>query len=431
MHSTTSNHSRLPSEQSAAPPFASPGTGQLPRKPPPRSSSARSARYRRRVITSLLLLLVLVLLLVGGAVFSLGSGLAFFAPGATVTLTPRSTQQQQNITIQAVAGTPHQGQAQARVLTSGTQTASSTAPATGNGQQNAQAARGQVTFYNLATYPITIQAEITLTGKDGVQVKTDAATQVPAGNPPVMGSASVPAHAVSPGPGGNIAAGDIDVLCCADGIVVKNQQAFGGGQIARSFTAVAQADIDAARAPLSARLTQEAQADLSAQARPGEKLFSMPCVTEVQANPPLGHEASQVTVSVSVTCRGVTYFAQQVDSLAAALFQQQERAALGAHYTLAGQITASVQQAGITQPQPGTLAIPVAVRGLWIYQVDRSAFRALAKQLAGKDPAAARATLLRVPGVAQVSIQLSGWNVSALPTDISQIEIVVASAPKP
>jgi len=428
MHST-SNDSRLLAQQSAAPSLAPSGSATAPQKPRPRPSSSRSSRYRRRVATSLFLLLVVVLLLLGGIAFSLGSGLAFFAPGATITLTPRSALEQQHVTVMAVGGTPHQGQAQARVLTTSTRTSRSTVPATGSGHQDALAARGQVTFYNLATYAIAVPAGVTLTGRDGVQIVTDAAAQVPAGNPPEMGSASVPAHAVHTGPNGNIAAGDIDVLCCADGIVVKNQQAFRGGQNARTFTAAAQADIDSARAPLVARLTPQAQADLAAQVRPGETLFSTPCATQVQADPAVGHEATQVIVSVTVTCRDATYSAGQVDSLAAALFQQQEHTALGPRYVLDGRVTASVEQAGITEPQQGTLAIPVAVRGLWIYQVDRSGFRALAKQLAGKDPAAARAILLRLPGVAQASIQLSGWNASTLPTDVNQIVIAVAPQP--
>jgi len=414
MHSTTNDDL---SEQSAAPALAAPGAALL--LPPP---SSRPARYRRSVVTGLFLLLVLVVLLLGGIA-------AFFAPGASITLTPRSALEQQRIAIPAVA-TPHQGQAQARFLQARTQTSRSTIPATGSGHQDAQSARGQVTFYNLATYSIAIPAGVTLTGRDGVQIVTESATQVPAGNPPTMGSATVAAHALHTGPRGNIAAGDIDVLCCADGIVVKNQQAFGGGRDARSFTAVSQADIDGAAAPLVSGLMPRARADLLGQARPGERSIPPTCAPQVLSDPPLGQEANQVTVSVSVTCRGAAYNARQVDSLAAAALQQQANAALGSRYLLAGQVTASEEPAGITEPHPGTLVIPVAVRGLWIYQIDRSALRALARQLAAKDPAAARAMLLRIPGVAQASIELS-WNASTLPADSNQIKIVVGDPRKP
>lgn len=431
MHSSTSNDSDLLAPQSAVPSLASSGHGTSPPKPSPRRVPTRSSRYRRRVVTSLFLILVVVLLLVGGIAFSLGSSLASFAPRATITLTPRQVLEQQSVMVKAVTGKPHQGQAQANLITAGTQISRSSAPATGSGHQTAQSASGKVTFYNLATYSVAIPAGITLTGRDGVKVVTDAAAQVPAGNPPALGHYTVLAHALLPGPTGNIAVGDINMLCCANGIVVKNQLPFGGGRSARTFTAVAQADIDNAKAPLVASLTQQAQAGLTAQVRPGEKAIPPTCAPHVLADPASGQEATQVTVSVSVTCRSATYAPGQVDSLAAALFQQQEHTALGPHYALDGQVTASVEQAGITVPVPGTLAIPVAVRGLWIYQVDRSGFGALAKQLAGKDPAAARAILLRLPGVAQASIQISGWDASTLPTDVSQIVIVVAPPPKP
>lgn len=430
MHSTRSDDSRLLPQQSAAPSLASSSPATPPRKPP-QPPSSRSSRYRRRVVTSLFLLLVLLVLLTGGIAFSLAPSLAIFTPSATITLTPRSTLEQQRVTIQAVTGSPHQGKAQARLLKTTTSTEHTSVPATGSGHQAAQSASGEVTFYNLATYEIDIPAGVKLTGRDGVQIITDAAAQVPAGNPPTMGSYSVPAHALLPGPTGNIAADDINGLCCANGVVAKNQQPFGGGRDARTFTAVAQSDIDGASAPLVASLTKQAQADLSVQLRPGETLLAAPCVPHVQAEPAVGHEATRVTVSVTLTCRGETYNRQQVNSLAAALFQQQENVALGPNYALDRHVTASVAQAEITEPQQGMLAIPVAVRGLWIYRVDRSGFRALAKQLAGKDPAAARAILLHLPGVVQASIQLSVRDQAALPTDVNQIVIVVAPHPKP
>lgn len=432
MHSTTSDDSHLRPQQCITPAHTPtiPGTTTPPRKPP-QHLLAHSLGYRRRAGTRIAFLLVLALLLAAGITFSLAPGLILFTPRAAITLTPRSALGKLRITVEAVAGTPHPGQAQARFLTTSTQTSRSTVRASGSGHLEAEVARGQVTFYNLATYSIALPAGVTLTGHDGVQIVTDSATLVPAGNPPYMGSASVPAQAVRTGPSGNIAAGDIDVLCCAAGIVVKNQQAFGGGRDARTFTVVAKSDINTASAPLVASLTQQAQAALTAQVHPGEQAIPPTCSPHMLADPQVGQEAAQVTVSVSVTCRSATYNRQQVALIATTLFQQQESAALGPNYASGGQVTSIEDQARILDTPQETLTIPVGVRGLWIYQVDRSTFRALAAQLAGKNPTTARAILLRVPGVAQASIHLSGWNTSMLPLESNQIEIVVFSPHMP
>jgi hypothetical protein len=101
------------------------------------------------------------------------------------------------------------------------------------------------------------------------------------------------------------------------------------------------------------------------------------------------------------------------------------RSALGPNYGISGQVAAVAGQARVIDPQRGTLAVPVAVHGWWIYQIDRSAFQALARRVAGKNPTTARAILLRVPGVVQADIQLPDWNASNLPADSNQIEIVV------
>ena len=109
------------------------------------------------------------------------------------------------------------------------------------------------------------------------------------------------AHSIRADAGGNIRAGDIAVTGSA--LQVSNSQ-FQGGQDARDFTTVTQADIDRPDAMLKARVTQSMQAALEQQLVPGEQLQKAPCAPAVAADPVIGQEASNVRVTVSENCSG-------------------------------------------------------------------------------------------------------------------------------
>jgi hypothetical protein len=423
---TTSESEQLPTEQSKSPVTATTSTSTLVPLTTPQPGAGFPRRYRRTILLSLVLL-VLCLLLVGGVTSMLGQGLAFFSPHATITISPRFAVEQQSIGVTAVTGTPQGTQAQARQLTIHSVTQRVTVPATGNGHLPARSARGQITFYNLATYGISIPAGVRLIGRSGVAVVTDASVYVPAGNPPALGSASVPAHTSMTGSDVNSAAGDINALCCASGIVAKNQQSFSGGRDARSFKVVQQLDITEAATPLVSSLSQQVQASLAGDLRPGERATSPQCIPHIQPDHQVGQEADQVHVSVSVTCTRLAYISQQVVSRASLLYQQQLGAALGPDYALEGSLLASPEQITADNTKTGTLSISVPIRGVWVYRVERSAFPLLLKRIAGTDPARARTILMTVPGVSSVSILLSGWNTTTLPTGSDQISIVVAT----
>lgn len=420
MSTTSKDDHLLPSQGDTVPPALAPST--VPARQTIPLHPARSRHYRRTITIALFLLLACVLLLVGGIANPV---IASLSPKATITLTPLTAIEQQTVTVQAVTGTPAKGQIQARLLEVHTPTQHITAAATGRGMHAAQVATGRITFFNLATYAITIPAGVILTGSDRESVITNSSVTVPAGNPPSLGSASVAAHAQYPGPSGNIAKGAINTLCCANGIVARNANPFTGGQNARSYTMLQQQDIQAAATPLVAALTQQAQSSLKSQLLPREQLIAPHCTFDVQANPPAGHEATQGAITVWVSCWSEAYNAQGVAELATASFQQQVSATLGSSYALTGRITTSSGQASVTNAQQGSLSIAVTTRGLWVFQIDRTAFRALLLQVAGKDPGTAQAILLRTPGVSHATIQLSGWNTGTLPTDVGQIELEV------
>jgi serine/threonine protein kinase len=86
---------------------------------------------------------------------------------------------------------------------------------------------------------------------------------------------------------------------------VNNTQAFTGGQDVQNYTAVQQRDIDNASSQLTTSTTQNATADLRAQANANEHLAGQPqCTSTTSANHAAGDQATTVIVTVQTTCTG-------------------------------------------------------------------------------------------------------------------------------
>ena len=138
-------------------------TTELPLRPLPRKSRRRALPF---VIGAFYLLLAIAL---GTVTF-----LIMFAPSATVTIIPISTQITTARTVTTVSSNANAAQQQVpgRLLDMITLSQAKTVPATGRGHQQAQAAHGFITFYNALPAPQTIPAGELLTGADGVGVVT-------------------------------------------------------------------------------------------------------------------------------------------------------------------------------------------------------------------------------------------------------------------
>jgi hypothetical protein len=287
-----------------------------------------------------------------------------------------------------------------------------------------------VTFYNAAPYAQTVAAGTVLTGADGVEIVTDSPAVIPAGNPPTFGIATVPAHAAAIGPQGNIAPLDLNGLCCIGGISVKNTAAFHDGQYAYDYPMVTQADIDHAAGPLLAALTPQTQATLHAQVSPNERLArQVQCQPAVTPNHPVGSNASQVTVSVSVTCHAEAYdYGAIVRQVTGALLHE-ATTTLGSSYRLAGTISTTITpQAGAPpHAKPGTLTLLVTGQGIWVYQVSRAEQARLTRLILGLSRQAAMQVLRQQGHLSRIHIQITGlWaSGTTLPTDPARIHLMV------
>jgi hypothetical protein len=371
----------------------------------------------------------LVLAVIGAALFVLiGAGvwylLPLLAPTATVTIVPLSKTVTATGTLTVVTGPANAARAEipGRVLGTITMSQAESVPTTGTGHQDAQAAYGTITLYNAAPYVQTVSAGTLLTGSDGVEVLTDSEAVIPAAVPPTEGQVTVLAHAVLPGPAGNIAAHDIYGQCCRLNVFAANS-AFTGGESARSFPEVTTHDISAVAQSLETQLTRSMQAAFAPQVRDDETLIvPLPCTPLVAPDHQAGTEASTVQVTVSLICTGEVY---RTSAYEAQITQMVTHAAHppGAGYAQTGTIQASITETTYRRDFAVTLAVKGA--GTWTYQITASERAAMVERIAGHSRAQATAFLLAMPGVESAAIDEEHSN--QLPTDTSRIQVMIVT----
>ncbi len=413
---------------------------------PPKPGSAGTPPPRRRRRRALLLLVLAALLLVSVIVcsmialaapgtFAVGSAITHALPvgnpTATVIIVPKHADELNFYVIQAIVkGTPDSSkrQVRARLLTSPAETQSKTVNATGVKNFPAVAATGTLTFYNGNNVDELVKASDNIFTVGNVQIKMTQDVDIPATvSAGVPGSIDVPAYADPPGSSGDIAAGAINEYCCGSSTIsVKNNNDFGGGQDASTVKVVQQSNIDSAANPLKAPLQNQALASPNLQKQANEQFLDHQptCKTDVTSDHAAGDQADTVTVTVTVTCTGDVYDQVGAETIAANLLRQQASRDLSTDYKLVGNLVTQIIQ--VTNDTQGNIDLRIKTEGIWVFQFTDTQIANLKKLIAGKSKPEAKAILLHQPGVDSVgTIEISGANGSTLPTDVTQIQIII------
>ena len=339
---------------------------------------------------------------------------------ATVTIIPVTQSISATSTVTVVTGQDASGAQQiaGSMLSPVSMSQSKMVPATGKGHQDAQPGRGYVTFYNDATYTQTVTAGTLLTSSDGVQVVTDQDANIPPVSYPTLGEKTVSAHTVVTGPAGNIQAGDIYGPCCRLNVSAVNS-AFSGGQNARDFQAVSQADMNNAVSSLKSSLDQSVQAALKTQVASDQTLITpVSCQQSITPDHQVGEAATQLHVSLTETCTGATYSTDSLQRLVTLQINQKART-LGKQYMLAGAIQNSIADA--TPQAHGAVTLQVRSTASYAYQFTQQQQQNIKAMIAGKSKAQATSMLLQVTGVQSVSLSLSYGD--QLPSDPNRIQL--------
>ena len=327
---------------------------------------------------------------------------------ATITIIPKSQQI-------SLSGTLQLG----RFLTPITISQSQTVPSTGKGHQDARQGSGTLTFYNGSNTSQYVNAGAVFTGSDGIEVITDEDANIPAANPPVFGEASVTAHTNIESTKGNISAYDINTALSSD-LTVKNLSSFTGGQDARDFQVVTKADIDNIATPLQAALSENIKGAMQGETKSNEALLLNPCPQLTATDHKAGDEATTLKVTVSISCSGIAYDTNILESKVTQLLMVQAKQKFGSGYSLL-----DTPQVNITafDAKNMNVVLSFSTSVSLVYFLDTKMQQNIKKLTAGKSKQTALKLLSSLPGIESVSISWS--DDMKLPKDTANIHLVL------
>jgi hypothetical protein len=406
----------------------------------PRITEEPVQRKRRRFVGPALAMMIVPTVLLVLLIMPHALGVSFFPPGfplfgtppvATVQIKAQSKllQDRYLLTASPQVQTPNLATHTIpdRVLRD-TATASKVVQTTGTQSVGGTVAHGTLIFTNAGNEPFTITAGTVLSSTAGVQVQLAASVVVPPRQNGNDGKAQAPAVSLTPGAAGNVAANTLNGPCCSDNgnITVRNPQAFSGGADGQNVSVVAQADLDGARAALAPALQQQIGQRLRRQLGSNEVMAGQPTYNiTVSASSPVGSQAAQVQVTVTVAGAATAYNRTIVERTAMQLLSRQAAQTLNRAYRLQG-TPAVTATPTVEQGKRGILYLNVPVSGLWVYDITPQEMVAWSQSIRGATPAVALAYLNAQPGVASVEIHLP-FGADHLPTDINEIKVTLVS----
>lgn len=350
--------------------------------------------------------------------------LSQYMPTATITILPVTRELTASSTVALVPGNPTAGQLQGRFFAPLTLSQTESAPATGQGYQDARSARGSILFYNGAYSPQSIPAGTIITSAGGIAIVTDQNAAIPAANPPSLGQAAVSAHALHAGQQGNIPSLAIDLPCCLPSVFAKNVAPFAGGQDARDFTVVTGEDIQRVETNLITQLLQSEQAALAARVTPGEALAPPTCTRAVTSDHQMGEEATHVSVTLSETCNAVAYYTEALQKVAAKGLAAKAKKQVGAPFSLIGNVQVNILHAVIASKRQGSATLTIQTVGMYAYQFSLQELSRLKQRLLGMQEQKALRLLSGLPGIQNATIN-EGEGSQTLPDNLDAIHILI------
>ncbi len=286
-------------------------------------------------------------------------------------------------------------------------------------------ASGTLFFSNSAPVLVNVASGTTFTAHNGAQIRLVQALVIPASAGSTNGIASAPGVAVKAGQSGNLAPNTLQTPCCLDAMVtVSNPAAFSGGSDARLAHRVAQGDLDAVRAALVPGLQQQIAQRIDAQLASGEARTGTPIYTiGVTSDHPVGTEATQINVNVSISGSDLVYNTRTVGNLGRQLLSNEAAQSLGTGYRLRNGLSIApprLQQQG----SAGQLYLSVTASGLWAYDVTAVSEQEWRQAIKGASITLAQNYLSTRPGIRSAHVALP-FGTDHLPVDERQIVFVV------
>lgn len=205
-----------------------------------------------------------------------------------------------------------------------------TVPATGT-KLTGEPAKGEVTIYNDTAQRKTFAEGTVIASASGLEFTLDEAVEIASKSGTAAdsepGRATVGVTAVEIGHESNLASGTefaVANYAKAD-YLAKNDNAFSGGT-SREVAVVAESDRQDLLAALTAELETAVIEKLRAQVGGGQSLIEESVQSEVvekSFNAEADEEADKVTLTLGLTCRGLTYRGSEMDQLVVKLIRDE------------------------------------------------------------------------------------------------------------
>jgi len=351
------------------------------------------------------------------------------SPTATISVTLESRTEQNTFILTASPQTRGPN-ASTRVIPDrivrGTFMGNRVVPTSGTKSLAGAQASGRVLFDNSSHTAVYVTQGIIFTTGSGVQITVTQSVNVPARHGGQDGTVSASAVAVEPGTAGDIQANALNTNCCNGQVTVRNPGPFTGGVDPQQVHVVAQADLDGVRDALSPQLQQQALQQLQGQLAAGEVKAGQPVyTTNVVPDIPVGTQADQVKVQVSVLATALVYNVEMAHQVAEQLLSKQAAQVLDQNYRLKG-APSFTDPIGVQQARDDVIYLSVPVRGLWIYNITDQQMSKWLQSIKGSTPTSASTYLTSQPGIVSVRIQLP-FGTDHLPISADQIQIAFVS----
>src|SRR5262249_31234609 len=147
------------------------------------------------------------------------------------------------------------------------------------------------------------------------------------------------------------------------------------------------------------------------------------CQPSLDANQQVNDQASQVTVTGTMTCSALAYSSDKFQTYMTQQLTADATRLLGSGYALTGQAQTKVHN---QLDQGQTISFNVDVSGRFFYHLNPDVQALLLSLIVGKTQAEAQRILLQQPGIATVSFTVSGGLGTAVPGDVKAIRVRIA-----
>ena len=339
---------------------------------------------RPNPVWALMGLTVALLALLGGMLYALST----IIPSATITLTPAAEPIRVTAPLKAVQDARldvDAGVVPAQIVSVQVSGDGRTAT-TGQRQDAAGKAKGQVVFINRTTRQVTVSAgTVVYTGTGNtVRFATGAAVTLPPN-----GRAAAPVEALEPGPAGNARAGTVTRVegPLALSVMVANEASFTGGTTAK-VNIVTEEDKTRLQEQLFAELKRQALTRLNGKVAgqdivPAESVSFVPLAPTF--TPFVGEAAPELYLSMSVQAVGLAIDSRSANQLALARLQQ----AMPPGSRLISD-TLRFETGAVSLTDAQTVAFQLTGEGTLLRSIDEDAVRQTAR---GRSPEEAAAAL--------------------------------------